>query len=664
MSRLSASSIVRQRKQGITILWVVVSFFVAHLCFALLPQVFEPWDAKTLDQLFALRDRSSRLRPSYDNTVVHVDINNTSIQRLNNFYLNRSHYAQLVRNLAAMKVSVQAYDFIFAARSNDNDDSALIDATKEAGNVYFGMALALDDPHAAGSRQREDGASGTLDHETLWNVVMDGDPSAFYEGSRPLFTISDLAEASRGLGFLSIRADRDGVFRRAPLLVRGEGGFYPSLPFRVVCDYLGVTPQNIHVKPGASITLKNARCPGKPPHDVMIPIDRFGNMVVNFVGPWERMTHYNFVDVYRASEDPRKMERWKEELAERIVFISDVSTASTDIGPVPMDVNFPMSALHTNVIHTILSESFLRELGAGESTLVELLLLAIVLLLCLRFSSVGFASGIVLLGLGYGAMVAASFLFGHVVMPLVRPILFLGLAAFLVTAYRYFDEEKEKAVLQKSFEAYFPPSVVKKIVAHPELVRSRGEKKELTILFSDIKDFTALSAQLAPDQIQKYLNEYFEAMVDIVFGYEGTVDKYIGDGLMVFFGDPETQPDHAVRCVRAAVDMQKKVCELRAKWEADGGLPLNIRIGINTGEVVVGNMGSARRLSYTVLGSAVNLAQRLESNAPVGGILIAQRTYDLVRECVGTRPLGQIKVKGIETPVNVYEVPVEMTQPC
>jgi adenylate cyclase len=125
---------------------------------------------------------------------------------------------------------------------------------------------------------------------------------------------------------------------------------------------------------------------------------------------------------------------------------------------------------------------------------------------------------------------------------------------------------------------------------------------------------------------------------------------------MVFFGDPEPQPDHALRCVRAAIDMQKKVRDLKEKWEREGRIPIRIRIGINTGVVVVGNMGSARRLSYTVLGAAVNLAQRLESNAPVDGILISERTYELVKDQVPTLSPGSIKVKGIDEPVTVYEV--------
>jgi adenylate cyclase len=232
-------------------------------------------------------------------------------------------------------------------------------------------------------------------------------------------------------------------------------------------------------------------------------------------------------------------------------------------------------------------------------------------------------------------------------------------ATICILAYRYINEEKEKEVFRRTLEAYFPPLVVKKIIANPEIIGSGGQKKELTILFSDIKDFTRYTSSMGPDQVQKLLNEYFEAMTEIVFQYKGTVDKFMGDGMMVFFGDPEPQSDHALLCVRAAIDMQKKVREIRAKWEKHGGMPIQIRIGINTDTVVVGNMGSSKRLSYTVLGAPVNLAQRLESNAPAGGILISQRTYDLIKEHITAFPLGRIEVKGFEESISVYEVPVD-----
>jgi adenylate cyclase len=640
----------------ITISLVVIALVAAHLCLWLLPGIFAPWNAQMIDRLYRLRDAVDHLRPAYDQTIVHVDINNSAIQKLNNYYLNRSYYAQVVRNLATMGVALQAYDFIFASRLNARDDQALIDATREAGTVYFGLAFLLTHSALGGKQSRENEDVHRYLERTKWPLHVVGDSAGLYFGKDPLPTFIPLASVAKGLGFINIKPDVDGVFRRIPLLVKYDGGCYPSFSLRIVCDYLGVSPEKIAVIPGKNIVLKDARRPEGTSHDITIPIDDDGNMLVNFVGPWERMTHYNFADIYDASETPDEMETWTEELKGKIVLISDVSTGSSDLGPVPTDMSFPLSGLHANAIHTMLTEEFLREVSGMEIMMVELLLAAIILVLSLRFATHFFPIYMVLLAAGYLVMVGLCFLKGRLVLGVIGPLLMMFFAGILVTAYRYFIGAKEKEVLRRTFEAYFPPLVVKKIMANPGFLALGGQKKELTVLFSDIKDFTTHSADLTPAQIQHFLNEYFEAMVEVVFSYQGTVDKYIGDGLMVFFGDPEPQPDHALRCVRAAMEMQKRTAELREKWRQSGGFPIAIRIGINTGEVVVGNMGSARRLAYTVLGSAVNLAQRLETNAPVGGILISERTYDLVKEEVQARSVGPLKVKGIERPISAYEV--------
>ena len=238
-------------------------------------------------------------------------------------------------------------------------------------------------------------------------------------------------------------------------------------------------------------------------------------------------------------------------------------------------------------------------------------------------------------------------------------MLALGIGTFGIMLYRFVQEEKARAVLRESFAAYFPPGVVDRIVRNPEMILACGQRKELTILFSDIKGFTTRCQGMSPDEIRIFLNEYFGDMVEIAFQHGGTVDKFIGDGLMVFFGDPDDQSDHAVRGVECALAMQRAVRSLSDKLEKAGGCAFAIRVGINTGIVSVGNMGSMRRLSYTVLGADVNLAQRLESNAPVGGILIAHRTAELIRGRIPTVERGTIDIKGLEVAVAVYEVPVE-----
>lgn len=643
----------RRRKAGALIIPAAAAFGIAQLLFWLSPGLFETWNSQVLDRFFLIRSSVSAFNPPYDRTVVHVDLNNSAIRQLGTFYLTRSHYARVIQNLAAMQTSAQAYDLIFAAETNPADDEAIIEAARAARNVYFGMALALGsegDPKEA----RVSGEVNEYLGRTLWSVCVEGKGEDLYRGSKPLITFPGLAAASRGLGFLTLQADRDGVLRRVPLLVRYEDGYYPSLPFRVACDFLGVPPEKITITPGSHIRLEGARRPGGTPRDILIPIDRHANLIVNFTGPWGSMKHYNFAQIYSASDDREEMELWIEELSGKVAVISDISTGASDIGPVPVDVNFPLSGLHANVVHTIISESFLSE-WPRVSPAVEAAMVLVLLLMSTRLSPARFFAGAALFMAVCAAGALALFLTGGVMLPVVRPAFASGTAAAFILAWRYFQDEKEKEVLRRSFESYFPPTVVKRILANPALIE-RGQRKELTVLFSDIKDFTFHSSAYSPSQIRAFLNEYFETMVEVVFTYEGTVDKYIGDGLMVFFGDPEPLPDHAVRAVKAAMAMQAKARELSEKWKEKGGFPVRIRIGISTGEVVVGNMGSSRRLSYTVLGSAVNLAKRLESNAPVNGILVSRRTFELIDGIVPARSFGKTKVKGFEEPVSTYEV--------
>lgn len=652
-------TIASREPRRVAIILTAGSFLLVRLCFLFLPRVFVPWNAQVTDQLFQFRAAFANLQPPYDATIVHVDLNDTSLQQLSNFYLKRIDYARVIRSLAALRVSAQLYDFIFAAPSREEDDQELIDATGAAGNVYYGLAFRFVNEESPPRHVALPGEVTNYLRQTAWQVRVRGDARDWPRGTDPLITFPALSAASRGLGFLSVRPDRDGVFRRVPLLVRYEDAFYPSFPFRALCDYLEVPPERILLHPGKSILLEGAHAPGQPARNIEIPVDRGGNLVVNFVGAWERMKHYHFADVHRLGEDREELELWKEELSGKIVIVADVSTGASDAGPIPTDVEFPLSGLHASVLNTVLTENFLREWSDRQMLPIELAILACLALLAWKVSARRFVVGSLLLALSYAGIAAWALFFTNTILQIVRPLLLVLFGSLAVSAQRYMHEEKQKEVLRRTLEAYFPPSVVRRIVANPGMLATSGQKKELTILFSDICGFTSLSAGLPADRIQRLLNEYFEAMVDIVFRYGGTVDKYIGDGLMVFFGDPEVQSDHAERCVQAAIAMQRRARELNAMWLQEGGIPLEIRVGVNTGVVVVGNMGSARRLSYTVLGSAVNLAQRLEASAPPGEILIAQRTRDLACGRFAIRALGGIAVKGFEEAVAVYQVLVD-----
>src|SRR5262249_31916794 len=306
------------------------------------------------------------------------------------------------------------------------EDQALIDATQATGQVYFGLALTLD-KGGQRSRPQPTRAEDQRDAErTAWALTVQGEPRALYVGTDPVNTFHDLARAARGLGYISSTADRDGVLRRLPLVVRYGNAFYPSLAFRVICDYLRASPANSLVMPGRQITLRGAQRPGAAaPHVIVIPIDRHGNMVINYVGAWERFTHYPLERILTASKERVELEILAEELAGKIVVVADVSTGTSDVGAIPLDANFPLSGLHTNVLHTIVTENFLRELSAPEMLLIEALLLGVLLVLALRFASLPFALGTLGLALGYVALVVLGFLYGYLIANVVRPLLML-----------------------------------------------------------------------------------------------------------------------------------------------------------------------------------------------------------------------------------------------
>ena len=646
----------KKRNLQFMVILVVAAFFAAHLCFLLLPSVFETWNAKTIDWLFLFRSTSDSLRPHYDDTIVHVDINNTTIQQLNNYYLNRSHHAQLISNLASMKASAQLYDFIFAARSNDKDDNALINATSKAGNVYFGLAFELlKETHPRSEYPKKVNDIEYLD-KTKWRVVVKGDATEFYAGVNPLTTFPALSSVSRGLGYLSLEADRDGVYRRLPLLVRYKNAFYPSFAFRAICDYLDVHPEKI-IKSGKTITLKDAKLPGEAAgHDIVIPIDRYGNMVINFIGPWESMKHYNFADIFRASEDRDEMEMWREELFGKIIVISEVSTGAIDVGPVPTDANFPLSALNANVMHTILTETFLRELSNSEMLLIELSLLLIILMLSLRFSSISFSLGSVAVAGGYIGLAAFSFFYVNLIIHIVRPLLMVAFASISIVVYRYIKEEKERNFIRNTFGRYLSNEVVEELLGSPDGLKMSGEIREVTFLVSDLRGFTSLSSSLSPPDVIPILNRFFERMVDIIARYRGTVDELQGDGILVFFGAPLVRNDDQERAIACAIEMQNAMEEINSEQQRLNLPELSMGIGINTGDVIVGNIGSERRTKYGAVGTPINTAFRVESYTVGGQILISPSTYENVQSLVQVRGTMKVQFKGIDNLITLYDV--------
>lgn len=430
--------------------WLAAVFAGVQLVCLVLRGPLATWDAQVQDRFMALRTALHLPSPPYDGSIVHVDLNNASLQALDHPYIDRTHHARLNDNLAAMQAAAILYDFVMPGASEPRQDRRLVDAVRSAGNVYLGMVLRLAPP-ARGTPPRDPGGARGLERE-VWRLTASAAAGGYFRGLDPITNLPELAAASRGAGFLTLRPDPDGVFRRLPLLVRFADGFFPSFALRVVCDFLKVFPQSVALEPG-KIILRDAVRPDRPqPFDLAIPVDAGGSLRINFLGPWGAMTHYNFADIYRASDDRDLLEVWRQELAGRIVLVSDVSTGSADVGQVPTDPEFPLSGVHANAINTLLGGAFLREAPPWAGLLLEGLLLLVVMALFLRRSAPAFTLGNLAVAGGYLLAAGAALTHGNLLLPVVKPLVLLLTAVIGLLIRGAVENARAQAAAEKARE--------------------------------------------------------------------------------------------------------------------------------------------------------------------------------------------------------------------
>lgn len=421
-----------------------------HLIHLVHPEGLDTWNERLVDRFFLLKTAVPAWQTPYDDSIVHVDLNNTSLRVLKNFHPSRAHYARVIENLGKIQVAVQMCDVIFAGETSEANDRALMDATRAAGEVVFGMAFRLvAEPRPGGQPVQDPHALAYL-RQTMWTLPTSHAGDDFFVGVDPLITLPPLAELSLGVGFLTLIPDADGVIRRLPLIARFEEGFYPSFVLKSVCDYFKVPPDRVEIGPG-SITLKGAVRPGASEGgDIRIPVDARGSMRIHFVGPWGRMTHYHFSDVHAAADDPERLEQWQNELGGRIALVSDISTGSADMGQVPIDEAYPLSGVHANAVHTILSGTFLREIPALAARGIEAGVVIALMLLSLHRSAVVFAAGTA--GMAVALVGAAGLLFaaGNRIVPVAQPLLILLLGWVGLSVWQAVENARRRAEIQKA----------------------------------------------------------------------------------------------------------------------------------------------------------------------------------------------------------------------
>ena len=599
----------KNKKIVAVLMALLVSILVSGLALA---SVFKLWELQLSDSLYQPSG------PREDIVIIAID--DYTLESLGEFsQWSRENYAQLIDVLAQYEPKVVAFDLLFLTPRDTEGDETFAQALQ---NAPFPILIGQT------GTETKTGDKGDI-------VVEDF--------ASPIF--ADTPNVS--LGSLNALPDEDEVFRKVPLTVTNTTNTeeHVFLPFAVAQKILPNIPS--------------------------IPIEEQQMLVRFFTTPkieleadddWLTFTHLSFADVYNADWgrfNPAK-------LKDKVIFIGPTADVFKDNFFTPLSSSYKMAGVevHANALQTILDQAFLRYLSSFEK---------ILLILVLAFGSVFFFMFtrirwsllyLVVVPAVYTLLAYPLFRMG-VIMDMVHPYVTLIIAFMATYMYRYLTEFKSKMALKGAFSRYVNPSIAEQIAENPESVALGGEKKNITVLFTDIAHFTTISEQLSPESLVAFLNEYLEAMTDVIMAEGGTVDKYEGDAIMAFFGAPVEQPDHALRASRAALGMRKKLLELHAKWQQDPSLPggekkplIDFRCGLSSGDAIVGNIGSSQRLEYTAMGDIVNLGSRLEgANKKYStNIMMSEETYQKVAQAVVARELDTIRVVGKNKPIKVFEL--------
>jgi adenylate cyclase len=449
--------------------------------------------------------------------------------------------------------------------------------------------------------------------------------------------------ASAGNGHVNVHPDPDGALRRVELVIRLGDGLYPSMTLETARLAQGLGRTRVRIAPDQTVHIGST----------VVPTDESGTLLLSYYGPAGTFPNIPAVDVLTASAPPA--------VKDHIVLVGFTAHGLMDVRPTPFDAVMPgVESLATAVANLVQGRGIRRLAGLEVVETVAVLFLALVGPLLLP--RVGAVWGTVLaLGLAFAttALVHWGFRAGTWVL-LLPPLLALAVGHVGSVTYQVLTETRERRWIKQAFRQYVPPAIVEQIGRDPAKLTFGGERRLMTVLFSDIRGFTTFSERHPPEEVVAALREYLTAMVEVVFRHRGTLDKFIGDATMAFFGAPFDNPDHALQACRAAVEMTEVVARLNERWKAEGREPFVTGFGIATGEMLVGNFGSSQRFTYTVIGDQVNLGARLESlnkeYETARHIIISQGTYELVRDHVVARPLGSVTVKGKHQSVAIYDL--------
>ena len=600
----------------------LATFFFANL------KSLRNLELKSLDWRFKMRGQESLS----DSSIVIVSIDDQTFSSIKTKWpYPRSYFTKLIRNLndAGARMIVFDLEFTEPYSQDPAQDVELARVAKNFGNVIF-----------AGKIVTEFGANNTLNQYVL----------------KPM---PELVDAGVPWGLVNIVEDGDGFLRRYLLGIQTRKKFYPTLSVRVLQKLSNGAP------------FKNERNTLQVGQYAIKKITP-STMLINYVGPAKSFPTYSFVNVLDDAKfdigdedtDIFEMHKMWGTFRNKIVFVGSGAEELQDVKLSPfydyegVKKKMPGVEVHANALYTMLHNAYIHRPAKAVVYILWFILGLIVGALVLALKPIKSLPLIfVLIGLFiWGAVY--EFVHASIWLPMISPLLMIVLGYLGNTLYILGTEQREKLRYRKIFQQYVSKNVVDKMLESRRFPEFGGSRQKLTVLFSDIRSFTSFTEGNPPEKVVRQLTEYLTAMTDIVLKNDGTLDKFVGDEIMALFGAPYPYTDHAFKACVAAHEMILKLRHFQQEYAEEGQSYFNIGIGVNTGEMVLGNLGSQQLFDYTVIGDAVNLGARLEgvNKFYKTNIILSEYTYNEVKDRIVARELDKIQVKGKTRPVEIYEL--------
>ncbi|MBL27574.1 MAG: hypothetical protein CMM50_08515 [Rhodospirillaceae bacterium] len=636
-----------------------------------------------LDMRFLVRGAQ---QPSDDVVVVLVD--DKSINEIGRWPWSRSVFAEMVDKLSAAGARLIAIDMLFvtAERSitgqsldalievlqtldTDGPDAAVAqfrtalprldnhgdaaadlrfaDAIARAGNVIVPFAFVFPSEVNGPGIDPERLKESAVPTAAFRNIrLREGEAPRFALATRDVLApVPEVGQAAQALGHVNVALDVDGTARFEYPVLEYKGDYYPAFGVQIAREALALAPEEMAFIAGEGIRIG----------PLFVPTDEVMRMLANYYGPEQTFTTIPFTDAFNGRVPPKTFK-------DKIVLMGANATGVSDVFETPFSAVVPGVERNATVVDNILTGRHLVRRDSFAAIDVAFIVVGCLLIgwAGRRLPSLKFSFASLVIGTAFVAINYAFFAFGGMWLNLTFPLVGFLLAYSAVTIHVYFSQEERERTIRNAFDRYLHPAVVQTLCDNPGVLTLGGESKTLTVLFSDVRNFSSIAAELPAEQLVGLMNSYFTAQSDEVLKSKGLLDKYIGDGLMAVWGAPLPTPpgEQAYLACETALAMVASLDALQDQWKRHGFGSLRIGVGINTGEMIIGNMGSSSRFNYTVMGDEVNVASRLEQYNKVMGttIICSEQTATHVGDRLSLRELDLVVVKGRPKPVRLFEV--------